>query len=72
MVGQETPKVQPWKAMKTLEQETNPVMANLHNFTTVEPTMGNAGSTVSRPIDRQTAHETKLAASAGSSQNPGK
>lgn len=59
MADQQKPKIQPWKAMKTFEEEPNPEFGKLQKFITVQPLMGNGGSTVSRPIYRKTAHEVK-------------
>ena len=51
------PKTQPWKSMKSLEEDTNPDLRKLNNYASAEPTGGSTGASVSKPMDRKTEYE---------------
>lgn len=55
MPDKPTPKIQPWKAMKTMEEDLDPDFGKLKNFQSTEPTCG-SGSSVSKPMDRRTGY----------------
>ncbi|EFX00661.1 hypothetical protein CMQ_7663 [Grosmannia clavigera kw1407] len=59
MTDAQVPKIQPWKALKTLSEDSNPDLNKLQKFRSGDDTSGNSGSSVSRPIYRKTAHETE-------------
>lgn len=54
-------KIQPWKALKSMDENTEPDFSKLQKFCTTEPTMGSVGASVSRPMDREAVHEEKPA-----------
>ncbi len=76
MPGKLAPKIQPWKALKTLDENRDPDFSKLQKFVSTEPTMGSSGASVSRPMDRKAVHEKKPATVSGSgtiqNEGPGK
>jgi len=50
-----TAKIQPWKSMKTMEEDPNPDFSKMKAFQSSEPTCG-SGSSVSRPMDRRAGY----------------
>ena len=55
MADSTDPGIQPWKAMKTMEENPNPNFDEMKNFRATEPTCG-SGSSVSKPMDRRTGY----------------
>ncbi|RHZ68075.1 hypothetical protein CDV55_107845 [Aspergillus turcosus] len=51
------PKIQPWKAMKSMEENTNP---NFSKFVATNEVAACDGSSVSKPMNRKTAHEAPV------------
>ena len=51
-----SPKIQPWKAMKSLEENTNPDFSKMKELST-KPTSSTMGASVSKPMDRRTEYE---------------
>lgn len=56
MSSRTTPKIQPWKAMKTTEKDEDPDFGKLKNFLGTEPTCGSQGSSVHEPMSRRTGY----------------
>lgn len=52
-----SPKIQPWKTMKSMEEDTNPDFSKLKNLPSTEPTSSSQGASVSKPMDRKTEYE---------------
>jgi hypothetical protein len=52
-------KTQPWKAMKSLDENPKPDFDNMPKFFKSGTTDPKTGASVSKPLDRNTKHETQ-------------
>lgn len=57
MANDSAPKIQPWKALKSLEEDLNPDPVKLRDFQDPQLSSGCGGASVSKPMDRKTMHE---------------
>lgn len=53
MSHKSTPKIQPWKNMKSMDENTDPDFGKLSNFMHTEPTCGSSGASVRKPIQQK-------------------
>ncbi|KAF2120076.1 hypothetical protein BDV96DRAFT_566636, partial [Lophiotrema nucula] len=58
MVKKPSSKIQPWKAMKTMEEAVNPDFDNLQLFKSQTTICGSSGASVSKPMDRRVGYGT--------------
>ncbi len=56
MPNNTTLKIQPWKAMKTMEVEQEPDFTKLQQFLGTEPTCGTNGASVHDPMRQRTGY----------------